>query len=255
MSRYPKKFKDIQLRLIHSMAAVEAMLVLLEGFDSLDVDAMNKARETVSKIFKRPRFEETQTKPISTGVLTVKLVSEAFPHSYNNTAREMGFAATEAASFVFAHSTLDAILVELVEYSAELTPERWKNLIKNKEVAVKLGDLNQVTLDNLTTNEIRKEVGRAVKQSLKNRAQIFYSVCSPQHFSKESGYEGYGVTFDLEKIDHLDRRRHDIVHGVSLQERFPTIKEDISYLGRTAVHFLNLFEQTILIDIDAQAGI
>ena len=152
-------------------------------------------------------------------------------------ANEMGQASMEtyagaikAASVVFWHSVLDAVTLDLCQVTTIVAPEAWDFEVGRKTVP--LDNVRSSNYVDLRSRALRKRLEELDRESVVKKIEILYKCCGIEKIW--SSVEGY--SFDLTRVQQIDGRRHEIVHGNGLMAVSKINEADIDYLASTARH-------------------
>jgi len=132
----------------------------------------------------------------------------------------------DAACLVFAHSVLDAHVFELCKLTAFLEPESWLSQIEKKQVT--LLEAKAATYESNRDRLLEKFFEDLDGRSLLWKIDLLHARCKPQNASTLRGFK-----FDRQKLDEIDRRRHEIVHGDALRTAGSTLLDDVRFLNET----------------------
>lgn len=135
----------------------------------------------------------------------------------------------EAASLIYAHSILDAIAYDLCVVSGILSPSSWHTFLEQKKVTFKV--VIDKSAHEIETELVSSYITTIERESLPKKIEILHSIRKPpKQFSPIDDY-----TYDAERLKKLDRRRHDIVHGLSPLDTSVRLSE-IEFLQKTSLY-------------------
>lgn len=145
--------------------------------------------------------------------------------------------AVNAASIVFMHSALDAIVTDLCQVSALIAPDDWFKYIKNKEVSFK--KIKNSSYEETYLNELDNFIKKIDNKSLIERTQILFSLCQPsKNFQIKSDF-----SFKQDQLKEIDSLRHEIVHDNGILSSVENVEDKVNYLLNTGVHLLGMINK------------
>ena len=137
--------------------------------------------------------------------------------------------AVDAASLVFAHSAVDAVAWECCRLSAVVCPSDWHDAVKKRKVEV--GDLEDSDYQGIMSQKVSDFIEGLERESLLRKVDLYHKRCWVGDVLE-------GFKFDRERLEKLDRLRHDVVHGDSHSVRLPRGDADIVFLHKTHLHLV-----------------
>lgn len=170
----------------------------------------------------------------------------------NITAKSMASASSlvSAASLVFAHAVFDSTLFEYCRVTALWAWRDWVEIVKDRKVSI--GEVQTLTKFGALLNSIEKCLEQLEKESILKKADMLHRVIKPGNYLTTVRDYAYS----RERLDAIDRARHEAVHRLQFREGFVEIEKTIDYLRRTVVHFIGLihFRYGLKIDTSVAAG-
>jgi len=163
-----------------------------------------------------------------------KYVNKAVESAISN-ARRM----TDAASIVFAHSILDAFSGDLLTLGIQLDESRYFRFISERRIKVsevlagepsaldaeRVRDWLTIKVKELVENELKRE-------SLCKKIDCLHSICKPE----SEFLKGGDFRYDRSRLQKVDKKRHNIVHGLDFASNLDSIAEDLDYIMSTGVY-------------------
>jgi len=138
--------------------------------------------------------------------------------------------AVNAASIVFMHSALDAIVTDLCQISALISPDDWFKYIENKKVTFK--KMKKSSYEQMFLKELDGFINEIDHKSLIERTQILFSLCQPsEDFEIISDF-----SFKQEKLKRMDSLIHEIVYNNGILSTVENVKDKVDYLLNTGLH-------------------
>src|SRR5262249_5409830 len=107
-------------------------------------------------------------------------------------------ASVDAASLIFMHSILDGVALDYCRVTAMLAPERWADLVKDRQI--KLEEVKGATYDQLLRTALGQYFERLERESLLRKVEMLYRACDPPK-AAPSAVKGY--TFDRERLERI----------------------------------------------------
>lgn len=145
--------------------------------------------------------------------------------------------AVNAASIVFMHSALDAVVTDLCQISALISPDDWFKYIKNKEVSFK--KIKSSSYEETYINELDDFIKKIDHKSLIERTQILFSLCQPsKDFQIKSDF-----SFKKDKLKQIDNLRHEIVHDNGILSSVENVEDKVNYLLNTGLHLWGMIHE------------
>jgi hypothetical protein len=142
--------------------------------------------------------------------------------------------ATDAASIIFGHAILDAALFDFCTACAILAPFDWLRFIGSRKIT--LDELHKHPELDLLGDILVAALEELERESLLKKADRLYALCQPP-----AGHQGViDYTYDRERLEEIDRLRHDIVHRIKIKDPIPKCDELLLYLDQTGFHLMSL---------------
>ena len=136
-------------------------------------------------------------------------------------------ASIDAASLVFAHSLLDASVLDYCKVCSVACPRDFEPFVNNKKTELKT--VKEKTYDEILNLEIDEYLKNLEKESLVRKMDVLFSLCKPP-----AGYAPMkDYTYDRSRIIELDDLRHFNVHGEGTLKPLPNGDGDIKYIEKT----------------------
>jgi hypothetical protein len=142
-------------------------------------------------------------------------------------------ATAEASCIVFAHSMLDAAVLDYCRVSAMINAEDWRQWVENDKFTLR--QLRETDTDGLLTEAVETFVKKLNNKSLLNKIEALQNVCQPGSAEIRKNYQ-----FDGERIRRIDDLRIAIVHKEAFGSRIPTLADDLEYLWETNLYLSGL---------------
>ncbi|HEY4273097.1 MAG TPA: hypothetical protein VGM65_13945 [Candidatus Udaeobacter sp.] len=139
-----------------------------------------------------------------------------------------------ASGLVFAHSFLESVLETLLRITRLCDIAPWLLLIRNKDVSISA--IVETGLEPAIETKLNKFIVSLHKEGLLDKIDYLAKVlkCS---ISKSNIID---YTYDSERLNRIDTLRHQFSHHRKKDYRIETAQADITYVYRTALHFLDL---------------
>lgn len=135
-----------------------------------------------------------------------------------------------AASLVFAHSILDSALHDCLRIMAMASIDSWMPFVEGKKIA--LSEVQSKSRTAILKEAVEAEIERLERESLLKKVDRLFQLCKP----KKQVYLTNGFRFDRDKLERLDKLRHDIVHAPGEHHEFPDLTSDLEFLQRSGLH-------------------
>jgi hypothetical protein len=142
-------------------------------------------------------------------------------------------ATAEASCIVFAHSMLDAAVLDYCRVSAMINAEDWSEWVEDDRFTLR--QLRQTDTDGLLTEAVERFMKKLNYKSLLNKIEALQKVCQPGSAEIREDYK-----FDGDRIRRIDDLRIAIVHKEALGSRIPTLADDLEYLWETNLYLSGL---------------
>jgi hypothetical protein len=133
--------------------------------------------------------------------------------------------AVDSASIIFAHSALDACATDLCKLMVEIAPCDFEARIANKKITLaELKNLNGY--EGVRESVLRAYIRELAKNSLSERLELINQKCQPVPKPK---FDGRPYTFDLGRIQALDRERQAIIHRLEFRTPGERTEDEVDY--------------------------
>lgn len=152
----------------------------------------------------------------------------------NSSVSEPAIAGAEAATIIYAHAILDAVLCGLCRLSAKIDPSPWAAFLEKKQIT--LLDAKSSRISDLENKLIEHYLGQLERESLLSKSDVLFKVIKP----KSARGTKKGFKFSRQRLEELDRLRHGIVHGLNFQCRLKRAEAKCDYLLNTGQFFMSL---------------
>lgn len=140
----------------------------------------------------------------------------------------------DAASLVFAQSTLDDCALSFLEACSIANPTDWEPIVSEKKVA--FSDLQGRTPESIREELIKDKLKALEKDSLLKKVDLLFRLCSPPAgFAPINHY-----AYDRDELERIDEARHGIIHRDGLGNPIPTIEADLKFISGTANYLMAL---------------
>jgi hypothetical protein len=142
--------------------------------------------------------------------------------------------AVDAASIVFAHSVLDSAALDFCRVTALVAPRDWESVVDQRPI--KLSDVRGLSYEEALRKKLDEFFEQFERESLLKKADSLLARCRPPE--KWSPMRDY--VFDRERLERLDRYRHEVIHGEGLVRGVAAAEGEVEYLMKTALFFMGL---------------
>jgi hypothetical protein len=153
-----------------------------------------------------------------------------------------------AASLVFAHGVFDATLFDYCRVSALSVWRDWLELVKNRKVSI--GEVERTTKYRTLLKSVDDYLAHLERESILKKADVLHQVFKPGNY--RTTVRDYAYSRD--RLQLIDRARHDAVHRLRFREGFGEIDDTIDYLRKTVVYFMGLLHRRYGLKIDPNAN-
>ncbi|MBV8658701.1 MAG: hypothetical protein JO142_12830 [Burkholderiales bacterium] len=136
----------------------------------------------------------------------------------------------DSASLVFAHSILDAALLDLCDVCSMLAPRDWLPVLALKKVDI--GSVFNKGMDDLLHELIQKKLEELERESLLKKVDLIFQLCQPDGRVVEPA----GFRFDRDRLLSLDGFRHEIVHSNGKRDDSRDIDADLEFMRNCGLH-------------------
>jgi hypothetical protein len=155
-------------------------------------------------------------------------------------------AAAEAACIVFAHSMIDAAVLDYCRVAAMLDVEDWVPEVLADKIT--LQQARSTDLDVLLRDAVEGYMKRLGNKSLLAKIDVLQTVCKPGGAEIRKGYR-----FDRARIKAMDDLRIAIIHKDTFGERIPATGDDLAYLWETNLYLSELISHRYGLRLSARA--
>jgi hypothetical protein len=139
-----------------------------------------------------------------------------------------------ASSVIFAHSFLEYTLDTLLKISRLCDIQSWLVLLGNKTVAI--SSIVERGSEAPLEEKLREFVASLRKEGLLRQVSLLATFL--KRSISQSGVINY--TYDPDRVKELDDLRHTFAHHRKKEYTIEAASSDVTYLYRTAFHFLDL---------------
>jgi hypothetical protein len=155
-------------------------------------------------------------------------------------------AAAEAACIVFAHSMIDAAVLDYCRVSAMSNIEDWSPEVIADKITLQQARSNE--LDVLLCAAVEAYMKKLANKSLLTKIEILQNVCKPGNVEIRKGYR-----FDSGRVRAIDSLRIAIIHNDAFGKRIETTGDDLAYLWETNLYLSQLITYRYGLRIGPQA--
>lgn len=146
---------------------------------------------------------------------------------------QIAHATAEASCVVFAHSMLDAAVLDYCRVSAMMNVEDWRPWVEEDKFTLR--QLGESDPSGLLVEAIEGFMKKLNNKSLLNKIETLQSVCKPGSAEIRKNYQ-----FDGARIRSIDDLRHAIVHKDAFGSRIQNATDDLEYLWQTNLYLSQL---------------
>ncbi|MCH7750077.1 MAG: hypothetical protein IH939_18480, partial [Acidobacteria bacterium] len=151
-------------------------------------------------------------------------------------------AAVDAASLVFMHSALDGVAYDLCLFSAFMRPTDWDQFVEKRQVL--LSDVKEHGYEEIAKRMREKCLADFERSSLLDKVNRLFQLCRP---TSPTG-------FDRDRLEEIDRSRHDVVHGETLAPSIADMDKAIDVLFRSGIFLLQMVCKRYDVELFAPAN-
>ena len=137
--------------------------------------------------------------------------------------------AAEAACIVFAHSMIDAAVLDYCRVSAMMDVEDWASEVLTDKITLR--QARSTSIDTLVREAVDGHMKVLGNKSLLAKIEVLQTVCKPGGAEIRKGYR-----FHRARIKALDDLRIAIIHKDAFGERIPATCDDLAYLWETNLY-------------------
>jgi hypothetical protein len=142
--------------------------------------------------------------------------------------------AADAASIIFAHSFLDGAAFDFCRVTALAAPRDWESLLDQRQI--KLSDVRESNYEQILRNKLDEYFEQLERESLLKKIDSLFAKCKPP----EQWNPMRNFVFDRERLERLDRYRHDVIHGNGPVQAIPDAEGEVDYLSRMVLFLQGL---------------
>jgi hypothetical protein len=147
----------------------------------------------------------------------------------------------DAASLVFAHSVLDALVYDYLRVTALADSSDWEQELIDKRL--RFGDVKTTPITDLFESLLWDYMSNQIDHlSLAKKVDRLFAVCKPPS-GWQSDVSSVAYTFDIERLRQLDELRNAVVHGPHTVVEMGNTDNNIFFLNMTMMHLLGLVKQ------------
>jgi len=117
-------------------------------------------------------------------------------------------------------------------------------LVKNRKVSI--GEVEQATKYRTLLRSVDDYLAQLEKESILKKADVLHQIIKPGNY--QTTVREYAYSRD--RLQLIDRARHDAVHRLRFREGFAEIDDTIDYLRKTVVYFMGLIHRRYGLKID-----
>jgi hypothetical protein len=145
--------------------------------------------------------------------------------------------AVTTAALIFAHSILDAAVIDFCRLIAEIAPKSWDPWLDTK--TIRFEQVRSSSVEAIRSQLLESFLDQLEREALPRRIEKLLAVCKPSATTLNS--EGY--IFDLARIRRVDDQRHRLMHGGAPAPTMQELEEEVRYLEATTYRLMScLFE-------------
>jgi|SRR5579872_468548 len=141
----------------------------------------------------------------------------------------------DAACVVLLHSIMDAAASEFCSATSLIAPERWYPEFEGKKSSLTVQEIVALGADAFYKVELTRHMKAVEKISLPNRIERLQAICRPGTREILPNYK-----YDRERMESLDRLRHQIVHENALGQALQEIAEELEFMRLTNAYLSGL---------------
>jgi hypothetical protein len=148
-----------------------------------------------------------------------------------------------AASLVFAHTVLDAWLLDLCRVTAMKAPQDWESSVKDRKFS--LSSIRDARYQQLLEEALARFFEQLERDSLLMKIDLLFQSCRP-----EPDWLAERYRYDGERVRNLDDLRHKIVHGDALRGAIPDLGSELFYLQQTGMYLMGIVSLSYGVQLD-----
>jgi hypothetical protein len=153
-------------------------------------------------------------------------------------------ASVDAASLVFIHSAVDGAVSDLCRVCALAKPEDWGPYLQDRKVALK--EISSSSYPDILRTLLNDALATLEREALLKRVDRIFALCQPSDFRPMRDF-----AFDRDRLESLDRKRHEIVHGQGVE--LTDVEHDMEFLVRSGFYLFALVNQRYDVRINPAA--
>ncbi|RLA89665.1 MAG: hypothetical protein DRG20_04420 [Deltaproteobacteria bacterium] len=143
-------------------------------------------------------------------------------------------ASIDAASLIFARSVIDSAALNYCRCCALVSPQDWEGFVKKKKILIE--EVKGRSYDEILNINVENYINSSDRESLLTKIERLFQVCKPSNnFLSLNNYR-----FDRNRLQKLDRMRHDIVHKSSSIPLLPQGDNDIWFFWQSTIFLMAL---------------
>ena len=152
--------------------------------------------------------------------------------------------AIDAASLVFAQSMLDDCALSYCRVCALISPEDWETFFEAKKI--KFSSVRSESFQTIRNELVKAKLDQLARESLLSKVDILFILCRPpKDFAPMRNY-----VFDRQRLEVLDTKRHQIIHGNGLMYALENLDEDLTFIQKTGQYLMGLLQQRYGLRVD-----
>jgi hypothetical protein len=161
----------------------------------------------------------------------------SFAKSIAASAVVSSFRTVDSASIVFAHSILEAALIDLLKLTFKASPSDWFHFVDRRKVEI--SSVANHPVENLLHSLVHDFIQELERESLMRKSDALHTICKPS--STDAKMETY--SFSKEKLKSFDDVRHSLVHGQGFRDDISDAAKQLEYASKTGGYFILLVNQ------------
>ncbi len=154
--------------------------------------------------------------------------------------------AVRAANLVFGHAMTDALAFDCCRAATWVAPNDCLSFVEKRKV-----DLQSVVREPreaIVRRVLEEFLKQLEKESLLEKVDYIYARCKPEAgLARVNDYK-----FDRDRLERIDRQRHDTVHGIGIKAAETFSDEDDEYLSKTGRHLMAMVAVTFGLKFDPE---
>jgi len=233
-------FNEVFFRAMAQFGTVDAFRDFFErGLPMAQEETMRENAALLQRVVNDPTYQGIFIKPPKEPSLSfVEMIRRMSKTLLGNAQARLN-----AASLVFAHSALDAWVLDLCRVTAMKAPRDWESSVKDKQIA--LLSVRQSTYESLLDEALRGFFQQLEKESLLKKVDLLFQRCRP-----EPEWRGQTYRYDRDRLMRLDTLRHEIIHGDALSGDIPDLRVELLYLRETGMHLMRIVSLRYKVQLD-----